>query len=110
AADLPGSVFLVEPAPVGGRYRLAAAARAPRRQPRGAEAARARDPRSRRARTPLRAELSESALARATPARRDRARTGDAARAGDLRRADFSARRIGAIADPQPAARPAARA
>ena len=54
--------------------------------------------------------LSARVLRRPAAAHRDRARAGGAAAPDRLRRADLGARRVGAGADPQPAARAAARA
>ncbi len=65
-------------------------------RPRGAAARRARP-------------LSARVLRRPAPAHRDRARTGRAAQAHRLRRTDLGARRVGAGADPQSAARVAGR-
>ena len=61
------------------------------------------------ARDALRA-LSARVLGRPAPAHRHRARARRAAAADRLRRADLGARRVGAGADPEPAARAAARA
>ena len=54
-------------------------------------------------------QLPEPALGRPAPARRHRPRAHQRAAHGDLRRADLGARRVGAVADPQPAAGPAPR-
>ena len=51
----------------------------------------------------------EPALRRPAPARRHRARAHQPAAPGDLRRADLGARRLRAVADPEPAAGPAPR-
>ena len=49
-------------------------------------------------------QLSEPALRRPAPARRDRPRAHQPPAHGHLRRADLGARRLRAVADPQPAA------
>ena len=56
----------------------------------------------------LHAALSARVLRRAAPAHRHRARARGRAQADRLRRAGLGARRVGAGADAQPAARPAA--
>ena len=52
----------------------------------------------------LRRPLPAPAVRRPAPARRHRPRPGDAPGDRDLRRADLGARRLGAVADPEPAA------
>ena len=64
---------------------------------------------ARRPRAPALRQLPEPALGRPAPARRHRPRAHQRAAPGDLRRADLGARRVGAVADPQPAAGPAPR-
>ena len=54
-------------------------------------------------------QLSEPALGRPAPARRHRPRADQRAAPRHLRRADLGARRLGAVADPEPAAGPAPR-
>ena len=104
---LPGPVRVAEPAHARARRSSTKACWrcAPRwtRRRAGAPdrgAGRAGRPAARRARP-----LSARVLRRPAAAHRDRARAGGAAEADRLRRADLGARRLGAGADPQPAAR-----
>ena len=64
---------------------------------------------ARRPGAPALRQLSEPALGRPAPARRHRPRADQRAAPGDLRRADLGARRLRAVADPEPAAGPAPR-
>ena len=98
-ADLPGPLFLAEPAQDASRdivslpLRVHGSATPPLARRRSREMLDVVGlPRARRRR------LSEPAVRRAAPARGDRARAGHEARDRDLRRADLGARRLGAVA------------
>ena len=107
---LPGRLLVAQPAPPGQGHRRAAAEGVPRGQRTGAPRQSPRPVALGRPRDPAHAPVPARVLGWAAAAHLDRAGAGARSRRDRPRRADQRARRLRAGPDPQPAARPPARA